>query len=215
MRNVHSVAAMCAILIGTMPVAAFAQANHNTARSNKSTVAAPAGGTAPAVSTGQDQPAGESAPDGSVQPIAKANHNTARSNKNTVAAPNGDVATGVGARGEANARKKGYEYYQARSDLDAPAAGPEGIMQPAEDEAANVTVPKLTQGATFGEKVNAGLHAAGGALSQGTAAQAPEDGCKTQTGRDNAAAATAPGQPGTAGEIKVTSGKPDACPSVR
>ena len=31
----------------------------------------------------------------------------------------------------------------------------------------NVTVPKQTQGATFGEKVNAGLHAAGGAVSQG------------------------------------------------
>ena len=31
----------------------------------------------------------------------------------------------------------------------------------------NMTVPKQTQGATFGEKVNAGLHAAGGALSQG------------------------------------------------
>ncbi len=31
----------------------------------------------------------------------------------------------------------------------------------------NVTVPKQTQGATFGEKVNAGLHAAGGALAQG------------------------------------------------
>ncbi len=31
----------------------------------------------------------------------------------------------------------------------------------------NVTVPKQTQGATFGEKVNAGLHAAGGMLSQG------------------------------------------------
>ncbi|HEY6914628.1 MAG TPA: hypothetical protein VI413_08130, partial [Paludibacter sp.] len=30
-----------------------------------------------------------------------------------------------------------------------------------------ITVPKLTQGATFGEKVNQGLHAAGGALSQG------------------------------------------------
>lgn len=30
----------------------------------------------------------------------------------------------------------------------------------------NVTVPKQTQGATFGEKVNAGLHAAGGAVSQ-------------------------------------------------
>lgn len=31
----------------------------------------------------------------------------------------------------------------------------------------NVTTPKLTQGATFGEKVNQGLHAAGSALSQG------------------------------------------------
>lgn len=31
----------------------------------------------------------------------------------------------------------------------------------------NVTTPKQTQGATFGEKVNAGLHAAGGAISQG------------------------------------------------
>ena len=31
----------------------------------------------------------------------------------------------------------------------------------------NVTVPKQTQGATFGEKVNAGLHAAGSAVSQG------------------------------------------------
>ncbi len=34
-------------------------------------------------------------------------------------------------------------------------------------EMRNVTVPKQTQGATFGEKVNAGLHAAGGALAQG------------------------------------------------
>ena len=31
----------------------------------------------------------------------------------------------------------------------------------------NVTVPKQTQGATFGEKVNQGLHAAGGAVAQG------------------------------------------------
>lgn len=31
----------------------------------------------------------------------------------------------------------------------------------------NVTVAKQTQGATFGEKVNAGLHAAGSAISQG------------------------------------------------
>lgn len=31
----------------------------------------------------------------------------------------------------------------------------------------SVTVPKQTQGATFGEKVNAGLHAAGSAVAQG------------------------------------------------
>lgn len=35
----------------------------------------------------------------------------------------------------------------------------------------NVTVPKQTQGATFGEKVNQGLHAAGSALSQGAGAR--------------------------------------------
>jgi hypothetical protein len=35
----------------------------------------------------------------------------------------------------------------------------------------NVTVPKQTQGATFGEKVNAGLHAAGSAISQGASRQ--------------------------------------------
>lgn len=34
----------------------------------------------------------------------------------------------------------------------------------------NVTVPKQTQGATFGEKVNQGLHAAGGAIAQGASA---------------------------------------------
>jgi hypothetical protein len=33
----------------------------------------------------------------------------------------------------------------------------------------NVTIAKQTQGATFGEKINAGLHAAGGALAQGAA----------------------------------------------
>jgi len=34
----------------------------------------------------------------------------------------------------------------------------------------NVTVGKQTQGATFGEKVNAGLHAAGSAVAQGSSA---------------------------------------------
>lgn len=36
-----------------------------------------------------------------------------------------------------------------------------------ERQKTNLTVPKQTQGATFGEKVNQGLHAAGSALSQG------------------------------------------------
>ena len=35
---------------------------------------------------------------------------------------------------------------------------------------ASVTVPKQTQGATFGEKVNAGVNAAGSAVSQGAPA---------------------------------------------
>lgn len=35
----------------------------------------------------------------------------------------------------------------------------------------NVTVPKQTQGATFGERVNGGLHAAGSALAQGASLQ--------------------------------------------
>jgi hypothetical protein len=39
----------------------------------------------------------------------------------------------------------------------------------------NVTVPKQTQGATFGEKVNAGLHAAGSALSQGASLRVATD----------------------------------------
>lgn len=36
----------------------------------------------------------------------------------------------------------------------------------------NATVGKQTQGATFGEKVNAGLHSAGGALAQGASSVA-------------------------------------------
>ena len=43
----------------------------------------------------------------------------------------------------------------------------------------NVTVPRQTQGATFGEKVNAGLHAAGGALAQGAALKI-DIGCGSQ-----------------------------------
>jgi len=37
----------------------------------------------------------------------------------------------------------------------------------------SITVPRQTQGATFGEKVNQGLHAAGGALASGAQAGAP------------------------------------------
>jgi len=44
------------------------------------------------------------------------------------------------------------------------AAGPYKVM------VTTTTVPKQTQGATFGEKVNAGLHAAGSAIAQGAAA---------------------------------------------
>lgn len=37
----------------------------------------------------------------------------------------------------------------------------------------NVTTPKQTQGATFGEKVNAGLQTAGGAVASGATVQNP------------------------------------------
>jgi len=37
----------------------------------------------------------------------------------------------------------------------------------------NVTTPKQTQGATFGEKVNAGLQTAGGAVASSTTVQNP------------------------------------------
>ena len=85
MREFRSTAAVCALLLGALPFVASAQANHNTARSNKNTVAAPAGETGPA--------------DGNAK-AAQANHNTARSNKNTVAAPSGDTAP-AGGSGEA------------------------------------------------------------------------------------------------------------------
>lgn len=42
----------------------------------------------------------------------------------------------------------------------------------------NVTVPKQTQGTTFGEKVNAGLHAAGNAVAQGASSVIVECGEK-------------------------------------
>ena len=45
----------------------------------------------------------------------------------------------------------------------------------------NVSVSKRTQGATFGEKVNAGLHAAGSALSQGPSASAIDIDCTAES----------------------------------
>lgn len=56
-----------------------ADANHNTARSNKNTVAAPDA---------------SNASDGAGVDAAPANHNTARSNKNNVAGPGGGAGTG-------------------------------------------------------------------------------------------------------------------------
>ena len=45
----------------------------------------------------------------------------------------------------------------------------------------NVTVARQTQGKTFGEKVNAGLHAAGSALSQGASASAINIDCAAES----------------------------------
>lgn len=57
----------------------------------------------------------------------------------------------------------------ARAPVSAPAPAP--AASAAKDTmpnriSMNVTVPKQTQGATFGEKVNQGLHASGGSLGQ-------------------------------------------------
>jgi len=55
MRKFHSMAIACAVLIGSNPVVAAAQANHNTARSNKNTVAAPAGEVSSAGASGEQK----------------------------------------------------------------------------------------------------------------------------------------------------------------
>lgn len=116
MRKLHSVAAICTMLIGTMPVVASAQANHNTARSNKSTVAAPAEDAVPAENAGEAQRAG----------------------------------------------RKGYDHYQAQSDMAPVSAGSASSGQSADDNSvAGATVPRQTQGATFGERVNAGTQQPG------------------------------------------------------
>ena len=86
----------------------------------------------------------------------------------------------------------------------------------------NVTVPKQTQGATFGEKVNQGLHAAGGALAQGAAAaptggndcdDAAEVARKDKTGSSDASAGGGAGTAAAAAEKKTDS--PDAPASDR
>jgi hypothetical protein len=59
MRDKRLMAMACAVLIGTIPAAAAAQANHNTARSNKSTVAAPAEETSPAGNSEAQQTSGK------------------------------------------------------------------------------------------------------------------------------------------------------------
>ena len=79
------------------------------------------------------------------------------------------------------ASKKGYEYYKAHSDDKTIESQRKGIQEnglkknDAEEASTKVTVPKQTQGATFGEKVNQGLHQAGGAISQGKSTKNEED----------------------------------------
>ena len=60
----------------------------------------------------------------------------------------------------------------------------------------NVTVPKQTQGATFGEKVNAGLHAAGNAVAQGASSVIVECG-------DAACAVAFPGGDGYLADLQA------------
>jgi len=76
----------------------------------------------------------------------------------------------------------------------------------------NVTVPKQTQGATFGEKVNQGLHAAGGALAQGASATSGggtdcDDtdavALKDKTGSSDASAGAGAGTAAAASEIRT------------
>ena len=135
MRNFHSAAAICVMLTGAMPVVAAAQANHNTARSNKSTVAAPAENAAP------DEGSGE----------------------------------------ELRAGKKGYDYYQARSDMASVTEADPGSGQPADDgSVAGTAASKQTQGASFGERVNAGARHAGDADAPGSAST---DHSPSETGR--------------------------------
>jgi hypothetical protein len=78
----------------------------------------------------------------------------------------------------------------------------------------NVTVAKQTQGATFGEKVNQGLHAAGGAVAQGASATSgtsmdcddvADVALKHKTGQSDASAGGGAGTDATAAEKKADS----------
>jgi hypothetical protein len=89
---------------------------------------------------------------------AQANINTSRSNiKGSVAAPADEAVPTEGTGEEQRVGRKGYDHYQARSDMASAAAGTVGSGEPIDgDSLATTTVPKQTQGATFGERVNAG-----------------------------------------------------------
>lgn len=227
MGKLYSTAALCAILISAMPVTALAQANINTSRSNTKGTAPPAEDAAPSEGDGAEQQAGKkgydyyqaksdqaaraAGPDETDQPTEKANHNTARSNKSTVAAPAGEPGPAVDGGAAEHIGKKGYDHYQTKSDQSARATGPDGATVPSQGaDAASTTVPKQTQGATFGERVNAGLQTSGTAAPQGTEAQAPAEVCKAPA-EGNPAATTKPRQPRRAGDITIDKGKPDDC----
>lgn len=81
--------------------------------------------------------------------IAQANHNSACSNKNTVGAPAGEVVSEDENSEQPSAGRKGYQHYQAQSDMSAgvtkPASGDEdqAVLQeaPASAPAADADAP--------------------------------------------------------------------------
>jgi hypothetical protein len=84
----------------------------------------------------------------------------------------------------------------------------------------SVTVPRQTQGATFGEKVNAGLHAAGSALAQGASlvggaapADAKHDTAKNSVGNIRAREAGSPPDGGGAAADVPTARQSDSMPN--
>lgn len=114
--------------------------------------------------------------------------------RQTVQAPAADGSAAVSSVGNLAGGAGGGAAAASYAKVATPAAGmPNRISM-------NVTVPKQTQGATFGEKVNAGLHAAGSAISQGaSAAPGAVSGCvvdtaaarKDQSGQSDASAGAA------------------------